>query len=67
MDAILKLADQLPFVMADHVQLQQVILNLLVNAVEAISGVEKGDRKLVVRADNDEPVNVAVEVSRSSP
>ena len=34
-----RLADDLPLVPADRVQLQQVIMNLIVNAVEAMSGV----------------------------
>ena len=37
-----QLADGLPLIQGDRVQLQQVILNLIINAVEAMSGVERG-------------------------
>jgi C4-dicarboxylate-specific signal transduction histidine kinase len=36
----------LPFLQADRIQLQQVILNLIMNAVEAMSGVPEGPREL---------------------
>ncbi len=35
-----ELAEELPYVVGDRVQLQQVILNLLRNASEAMSGIE---------------------------
>jgi C4-dicarboxylate-specific signal transduction histidine kinase len=37
-----QLGEDLPLIQGDRVQLQQVILNLIVNAVEAMSGVRKG-------------------------
>jgi signal transduction histidine kinase len=37
-----ELAQDLPRIQADRVQLQQVILNLIMNAVEAISAVHEG-------------------------
>jgi len=43
-----RLTDGLPLVQADRVQLQQVILNLIVNAVEAMSGVGEGKRELLI-------------------
>jgi PAS domain S-box-containing protein len=43
-----ELAEGLPVVHADRVQLQQVVLNLVVNAVEAMSGVGDGPRQLLI-------------------
>jgi PAS domain S-box-containing protein len=48
-----ELADDLPPVTGDRVQLQQVILNLLRNASEAMSGVDDRPRKLVIRTERD--------------
>lgn len=44
-----ELAEGLPPVSGDRVQLQQVILNLLLNAAEAMAGVDERRRKLVIR------------------
>ncbi len=43
-----QLANDLPLIMGDRIQLQQVVLNLLVNAIEAMSGVSEGPRELWV-------------------
>jgi C4-dicarboxylate-specific signal transduction histidine kinase len=50
----LELTDPLPLVMGDRVQLQQVILNLLRNASEAMAAVEDRPRELVVRTERDD-------------
>jgi C4-dicarboxylate-specific signal transduction histidine kinase len=50
----LELADDLPLVMGDRVQLQQVMLNLLTNAAEAMSGIEDRQRRLLIRTEPDE-------------
>jgi PAS domain S-box-containing protein len=41
-------ADNLPIVIGDKIQLQQVILNLVINGIEAMSGVDEGPRELCV-------------------
>src|SRR6185369_6265357 len=48
-----ELADDLPAVTADRVQLQQVILNLLRNASEAMSTVDDRPRELLIRTERD--------------
>ena len=44
-----QLAEGLPLIQGDRVQLQQVILNLILNAVEAMSGVSEESRELLHR------------------
>ena len=51
----------------DHVQLQQVVLNLILNAVEAMSSVEEGGRELSIRTEQDQTGGVLVEVRDSGP
>jgi signal transduction histidine kinase len=46
-----KLANDLPLMLGDRIQLQQVILNLLINAIEAMSGVREGRRELWVSSE----------------
>ena len=41
-----RLADHLPNIQGDRIRLQQVILNLMVNAIQAMSGVTEGVREL---------------------
>jgi PAS domain S-box-containing protein len=43
-----ELADDLPLVIGDHVQLQQVILNLMMNGIDAMSAVTDRPRELTV-------------------
>ncbi len=61
-----QLAAGLPVIRADRVQLQQVILNLIINAVEAMRDVGEEDRELVISTRN-EPDGVCVEVRDSGP
>ena len=46
-----QLANDLPLIRGDKIQLQQVILNLLINAIEAIAGVSAGPRELLVSSE----------------
>jgi PAS domain S-box-containing protein len=48
-----RLADGLFLVQGDRVQLQQVLLNLILNAVEAMGSVEAGARELLISAEQD--------------
>jgi PAS domain S-box-containing protein len=62
-----QLAEGLPLIQGDRVQLQQVILNLIVNAVEAMSGVGEGSRELLISTGKAESDGVLVAVRDSGP
>src|SRR5262249_22784622 len=63
-----QLSDDVPLIFADRVQLQQVILNLMINAVEAMSGAaHKGPCELLVRSGTDGSQGVIVSVQDSGP
>jgi len=55
----------LPRVAGDHVQLQQVILNLIMNAIEAMSGVGDRLRELVIVSGRDGSDGVVIQVRDS--
>ena len=54
-----QLAEGLPLIQGDRVQLQQVILNLIINAVQAMSGVSEGSRGLLIGTGKDASGRVA--------
>ena len=58
----LELADDLPPVAGDRVQLQQVILNLIRNGSDAMSGVDDRPRQLLIRTARDEGDRVGLTV-----
>jgi PAS domain S-box-containing protein len=45
-----ELSEDLPLVLGDRVQLQQVLLNLVINGVEAMNKVAEGERRISIRA-----------------
>jgi signal transduction histidine kinase len=59
-------ADGLPLVRGDRVHLQQVLLNLVLNGMEAMAGTP-GERRLAVRTGVNENGSVEVAVSDSGP
>jgi PAS domain S-box-containing protein len=61
------LAENLPAVQADRTQLQQVLLNLIVNAVQAMTGRGDSRRELLISTSTNGPGEVLVSVSDSGP
>ncbi len=61
-----QLAEGLPRVQGDRVQLQQVLVNLIINAIEAMRDVGEEERELLISSRN-EPDGVSVEVRDSGP
>jgi PAS domain S-box-containing protein len=62
-----ELAEGLPFIRGDRVQLQQVMLNLIINAVEAMSDISGGARELLISTAKAESGDVLVVVRDSGP
>ena len=62
-----QLAEGLPLIQGDRVRLQQVILNLIINAVEAMSAVSEGARELLISTGKDASGGVLVTVRDSGP
>src|SRR4029077_4988436 len=61
------LPSNLNSVIGDRVQLQQVVLNLIMNGIEAMSESMQGQRQLHVRSANDQSGRVRVAVEDSGP
>ena len=62
-----RLMDGLVPVQGDRVQLQQVLVNLILNAVEAMSSIEDGARELSIRTEQSQTGGVLVAVHDSGP
>ena len=62
-----QLVEGLPLVQGDRVQLQQVVLNLIINAVEAMSGIGEDLRELVITTATAGSGHVLVTVQDSGP
>jgi PAS domain S-box-containing protein len=59
----MELAPALPMILGDRVQLQQVIINLVMNGIEAMQSVTDRPRELVVRSGQDEPGQALISVA----
>ena len=62
-----ELAPDLPAVMIDRIQIQQVLLNLLRNSIDALQSVRSGNKELVVRTSAPHPGHIEVTVRDSGP
>jgi PAS domain S-box-containing protein len=62
-----QLSEELPLVQGDRVQLQQVILNLMINAVEAMSSIAEDARELLISTANAGSHDVLIAVRDSGP
>jgi PAS domain S-box-containing protein len=62
-----QLGEGIPPVWGDRVQLQQVMLNLFLNAIEAMSGMVEGSRELLISTEKTRSDTVLVAVRDSGP
>jgi C4-dicarboxylate-specific signal transduction histidine kinase len=62
-----RLAAEVPRILGDRIQLQQVLLNLVLNAIEAMSGVAVGPRALRVSSEQVAATEVMIAVHDSGP
>jgi PAS domain S-box-containing protein len=62
-----RLGDDMPVILGDRIQLQQVILNLMINAIEAMNGINDAPRELLVSSAKDDSQSVLVAVRDSGP
>jgi PAS domain S-box-containing protein len=63
----IQLLDSLPMIEGDRVQLQQVILNLIINAIQAVSTLTQDRRRLHISTENAAPKGLRVAVRDSGP
>ena len=62
-----QLADGLPLIQGDRVQLQQVVLNLILNAVQAMGAVADRTREVLITTSQTEPNEVCLGVQDTGP
>ncbi|QWW70513.1 PAS domain-containing protein [Rhizobium sp. WYJ-E13] len=58
-----ELSDSLPLIVGDRVQLQQVIMNLLRNSIEAMADISPSSRSILVRTEAEDDGGVKLTVS----
>ena len=63
----MELGKGLPLIKGDRVQLQQVALNLIINAVQAVGAVADGAREVLITTAQADPNGVLVAVKDSGP
>jgi len=61
----MELSPALPVILGDRVQLQQVLINLMMNGIEAMLPITDWSRELVIRSGQDETHRVLVSVTDS--
>jgi PAS domain S-box-containing protein len=59
----MELAADIPQVMGDRVQLQQVLMNLMVNGIDAMKDADDGTRELAIKSQRTENEEIAVSVT----
>src|ERR1700735_3253926 len=62
---VLELMPDLPVVLGDSIQLQQVIMNLLLNGIEAMTGVTGRPRRLLIQSKTEAASQIRVSVQDS--
>ncbi len=62
-----ELVETLPPISGDRVELQQVVLNLIINAIEAMTGTSEGPRELLVTTEKAKAGGVLVSIRDSGP
>ncbi len=63
----MQLAEDLPLIQGDRVQLQQVVLNLILNAVEAMGPLDHAPREVSISTEPTEADEVLISVCDSGP
>src|SRR6185369_8293225 len=63
---VTELADNLPHVLGDRVQLQQVLLNLVMNSLDAMTAITEGQRELRIKTGGSSD-SISVQVQDSGP
>ncbi len=64
---LVELADDLPSIFGDRVELRQVILNLIVNSLQAMRDMKEGPRDILVTTGKTETGDVLVSVRDTGP